>query len=70
MHAQQPAYRNKITISTLKDNIHNKSKKYNARFSNISSGQAICMTLIHYNIEEMSISFVVICQMAPLRLTV
>ena len=54
----------------FKDNVHNKFKKYNARFSNISSGQAIGMTLIYYNIEEMPISVVVIHQMAPLRLTV
>jgi len=69
MHTQQRASGNKITIFTLKDNVHNKFKKYNARFSNISSGKAICMTLIHYNIE-MPISVVVIRQMAPLCLTV
>jgi len=61
--------RNKITIFALKDNVHNKFKKYNARFSNISSGQAICMTLIYYNIEEMPISVVVIHQVVPLCLT-
>jgi len=57
---------------TLKDNVHNNTHTpfYNARFSNISSGQAICMTLIHYYIEEMQISVIVIRQMAPLRITV
>jgi len=70
MHAQQRACRNNVTIFTLKDNVHNKFEKYDARFSNISSGQAICMTLIYYNIEEMPVSVVVIHQMAPLRLTV
>jgi len=33
-------------------------------------GQAICITLIHYNIEEMPINLVVIHQMVPLHLTV
>ena len=38
------------TIFTLKDNVHNKFKKYTARFSYISSDQAISMTLIYNNI--------------------